>query len=308
MRGSITGQINFIWSQLDGIGESKASARAESEVSSLSGDKAVSDKVHSYEYKDEVLRTAKNLAEFARENFGVKDYEQIDGEIVKAFIEDKIEEGVKESTLENYISHLAKIEIALEKIADQLGHEYRAFTREDLVEARESVKESAEKTEYENRAYENSNALISNLEGKEYIAARLQLEYGLRVSEAARISERQLSGNTLTFCGKGGKEQVKELDRDLAEAIKSNMENGRFTVDQNHYRESLKESARIEGEKYSGSHGLRYNFAQNEYVSRLDEKIEAGMTHDEAHHAALAEVSFEMGHNREEITLHYLGR
>lgn len=308
MRGSVAGQVSYIWEQIDGIGESKVDARADSDVTSLKDDRAVSDKVHSYEYKDEVLRTAEDLGNFARENFGEKNYEKIDGDIVQAYIDAKIADGVTQGTLSNYISHLAKVETALIKIAEISKHEYTAFTREDLREARENIKENAGKTDYVNRAYASPGAVISNLERGEHLAGRLQLEHGLRVSEATRIGERQLNGNTLTYIGKGGKEQSKELSPSLANSIRSNMENGRFSVDQNHYRESLRESSRVEGDKYSGSHGLRYNYAQNEYVSRLDAKIEGGMKPDEAHREALAEVSKEMGHNREEITEHYLGR
>jgi integrase len=257
MRGSVNSQVGHIWNQIDGIGQSKASSRADSDLKSLGDNKSVSDKVHSFAYKDEVMRTAQDLGNFARENFGEKNYEKIDGEIVLKWIEGKVAEGVSQGTLSNYVSHLAKVEIALEKIAQNAGRERTGFSRDDLREARDFAKENAIAKDYINRAYEAPGAIISNLEGKDYVAGRLQLEYGLRVAEATRISESQINGNVLTFSGKGGIEQTKELPIDLIREIRENMENGRFFVDQNHFRMEIKESARIEGEKYNGSHGLR---------------------------------------------------
>ncbi len=307
MRGSITGQLNYIWKQIDGIGESKALHREQSELKSVDGTHPVSNKVHSYEYKDEIFKTGKQLGQFAREQFGIKDFEKIDGRVIESFIEQKIADGVSKGTLDNYISHLAKIQVGLEKIAQEHAKEYQAFTKEDLAVAKEIVKDLATKSEHVNRAYENPRALISNLEGKEYIAARLQLEYGLRVTEATHIKENQLHGNTLTFQGKGGYEQVKELSPTLANAIRENMQDGVFKVDQNSYREALKDAARIEGENYTGTHGLRYNFAQETFVNRFEENLARGMDYDQAEREALKYTSEELGHHREEITHHYLG-
>ena len=307
MRGSINSQLGFIWKQIDGIGKPKAQTREQSDLKSIDGARPVSDKVHSYEYKDEIFKTGRQLGEFAREQFGIKDFEKIDGRIIEAFIEQKIADGVSKGTLDNYISHLAKIQVGLEKIAQEHAKEYQAFTKKDLAVAKEIVKDLATKSEHVNRAYENPRALISNLEGKEYIAAKLQLEYGLRVTEATHIKESQLQGNTLTFQGKGGYEQVKELTPELANAIRENMQDGVFKVDQNAYREALKESARIEGENYTGTHGLRYNFAQETFVNRFESNLQNGMGIEEAEREALRYTSEELGHHREEITKHYLG-
>lgn len=308
MRGSITGQLNYIWKQIDGIGESKARTREQSDLKSVDGARPVSYKVHSYEYKDEIFKTGRQLGEFAKEHFGIKDFEKIDGRVIESFIEQKIADGVSKGTLDNYISHLAKIQVGLEKIAQEHGKEYQAFTKDDLAAAKETIKDLAVQKEYVNRAYENPRAVISYLEGKEYIAAKLQLEYGLRVTEATHIKENQLQGNTLIFQGKGGYEQVKELSPAIANAIRENMQDGVFKVNQNSYREALKEAARIEGEKYTGTHGLRYNFAQETFVKRFEENVSRGMNYEQAEREALKYTSEELGHHREEITHHYLGK
>ena len=306
MRGSINSQLGYIWKQIDGIGISKREARNNSNLKSVDGNRQVSGLVHSFEYKDEIFKTGRQLGEFARENFGIRDFEKIDGRVVESFIEHKISEGVSKGTLDNYISHLSKIQIGLEKIASQHGKEYRAFTKEDLASVKEIVKDLTP-NQHVNRAYNNPNALISNLSGKEFVAAKLQLDYGLRITEATFIKENQLEGNTLTFQGKGGYILQKELSPELANQIRSYMENGVFKVDQNHFRESLKDACRIEGEKYTGAHGLRYNFAQNTFIERFENNLSKGMSVEEAEREALKYTSEEMGHHREEITKHYLG-
>ena len=306
MRGSIKGQVNYILEQINGIGVSKREARNNSNLKSVDGNRQVSGLVHSYEYRDEIFKTGRQLGEFARENFGIKDFEKIDGRVVESFIEHKISEGVSKGTLDNYISHLSKIQIGLEKIASKHGKEYRAFTKEDLASVKEIVRDLTP-NQHINRAYNNPNALISNLSGKEFVAAKLQLDYGLRITEATFIKENQLEGNTLTFQGKGGYILQKELSPELANQIRSYMENGVFKVDQNHFRESLKDACRIEGEKYTGAHGLRYNFAQNTFIERFENNLSKGMSIEEAEREALKYTSEEMGHHREEITKHYLG-
>jgi integrase len=306
LRGSIKGQLNYIWKHIDGIGISKKEARGNSNLKSVDGNRQVSGLVHSYEYKDEIFKTGRQLGEFARENFGIKDFEKIDGRVIESFIEHKISEGVSKGTLDNYISHLSKIQVGLEKIANEHGKEYRAFTKEDLASVKEIVRDLTP-NQHVNRAYNNPNALISNLSGKEFVAAKLQLDYGLRITEATFIKENQLDGNTLTFQGKGGYILQKELSPELANQIRSYMDNGVFKVDQNHFRESLKEACRIEGEEYTGAHGLRYNFAQNTFIERFENNLSKGMSVDEAEREALKYTSEEMGHHREEITKHYLG-
>jgi hypothetical protein len=70
--------------------------------------------------------------------------------------------------------------------------------------------------------------------------------------------------------------------------------------DKNDYREAIKEAAEKTEQDYTGSHGLRWNFA----VERMEELQGTGMTYEER----LQEVSWEMGHERADITLHYLSR
>jgi len=64
--------------------------------------------------------------------------------------------------------------------------------------------------------------------------------------------------------------------------------------------EDLKEASLLSGQVYQGSHGFRYNFAQEKYEQLLSDGF--------GHWEALKEVSELMGHHRPEITMHYLGK
>ena len=70
--------------------------------------------------------------------------------------------------------------------------------------------------------------------------------------------------------------------------------------DKNEYREILKDAAEKTEQDYTGSHGLRWNFA----VDRMEELQGTDMTYEER----LQVVSWEMGHERADITEHYLAR
>lgn len=305
MRGNLDYQIAQIWKKIDGIGTSKAVFRSESSHKNVNDTLPVSDKVHSFEYKDEVLRTARDLGRFAFK-YGVKDLSKISYEIVDKWFLAKTDRDVSRDTLRNYLSHIVKIQIALEAIAADEHAKYVGYTKEELASIHAMLK-SLNKNGYINRAYSNPGAIVSNLEENEYYVGLLQYQYGLRVTEAAHIKCSQIQGSILTIQGKGGYFQQKKLSVELADAIKERMIDDVFKINQNSYRKNLEESARIEGETYHGTHGLRYNYAQNIYFNHYNENVESGMTYIDAHKTALKQTSEEIGHHRAEITMHYLG-
>lgn len=305
MRGNLDYQIAQIWKKIDGIGTSKAVFRSASSHKNVNDTLPVSDKVHSFEYKDEVLRTARDIGRFAIK-YGMKDLSKISYEIVDKWFLEKIDRDVSRDTLRNYLSHIVKIQIALEAIASDEQVAYIGYTKEELSSIHLTLK-SLNKNGYINRAYSNPGAVVSNLVENEYYVGLLQYRYGLRVTEAAHIKFSQINQHTLTVQGKGGYFQNKELTPELSDAIIERMVEGVFKINQNSYRKNLEESARIEGETYHGTHGLRYNYAQNLYIKHYDKNVESAITYIEAHKIALKQTSEEIGHHRAEITMHYLG-
>jgi integrase len=143
----------------------------------------------------------------------------------------------------------------------------------------------------------------------------VQHESGARIREAALIRESQLLGTRMddvtgkmmgriflpSVSTKGGR--TREISVSLA-TYKNLCEilqlKGECKIDHDQYRRSLKKAAEVTAQRYTGSHGLRFNFAQR----RLAECRASGM----GEVAALHRVAVEMGHSRPGITLSYTGR
>lgn len=311
MRGSITYQTHTVWKKIDGIGTSKREQRQESPLLSLDGKRKVSNKVHSFQYKQEVLRTLKDIAVFARDAFGIKDPELLSAQIIHAWLLKKIDDGISRSTFKNYVAHLGKVLYALQQITEDKNHDkissHQTCTQEELYAIRQEMFQTLPKNTHHNRAYANPKELVAHLTGKHHVVGRLQLEHGFRITEAAHIKASQLDQNTLTFQGKGGYIQEKELSVELVQNLKTNMEQGLFEVSHNNYRKALQKAAAITGQEYHGSHGLRYNFAQNSYYEELKSNLVHGEEIKPAERSAKLSTSEKMGHHREKITGHYLG-
>lgn len=307
MRGPIKYQVSQVWSKLDGIGKSKAEHRKESPVKNVDNTRITSPLVHSFEYKDEIFKTAKNLFNYAHER-GVKDMTKLDAFMVENWFENKIDKEVSRDVLRNYLSHIVKIQIALETIASEEGNEYIGFTKEDLSDIHMTVK-NMEKNKYINRAYKQPGYIVGMLlDVKHNLAGNLQWKYGLRVTEATHIKSSQLDGTVLTVTGKGGYKQIKILSEEHAEDLRSLMVEGLFSVSQKAYRRALEESSITMNEKYRGTHGLRYNFSQNLFNVQFNHEHYVNKVPPlEAEKLALLYVSKELGHHRKEITNHYLG-
>jgi len=75
-------------------------------------------------------------------------------------------------------------------------------------------------------------------------------------------------------------------------------EHGRFSLDEREYQRDVEQAARASGEEPEGTHGFRWNFAQ--------ERVEELQAHKLTYEEARQEVSWEMKHERGSITDHYL--
>jgi len=298
MRGSINNQIGQLWNKVDGIGISKRDTRSNSTYRGQNGHK-VSEKVHSLNSKDEFIRISKELAGYARENFKIKDMQQINREVVSAYINNKIEDGLYRRSISSYVSVLGKIQVALFKMDKKLDVHNSLYSQKDLKDVRATVDQLAIKSEHMNRAYNNPQSFQSHMTKESQIAVELQLKYGLRVNEATLIRPSQLLGNNiLKVHGKGGYIREVRLSDKLYQKIQSTInEKGSYYQSYSIYTKDLRNATRITGEKWNSTHGLRYNYAQAklaEYRITMDYKT------------ALAKVSHDLGHHRVEITLHYL--
>ena len=191
MRGNINYQVNQLWSKVDGINISKAATRKDSNIQAQNGHK-VSDKVHSYNSKDEFINRAKELATYANDNFNVKDMQAISNEIIIKYIQEKIDNGLKYRSISTYISQLEKIQLGLSKFTKHKVEHFQLFTRDTLKKVRELAKANAVISKHKNRAFTNPEVIKNELKDYMKVSFELQLTHGLRVNEATYIKQNQL--------------------------------------------------------------------------------------------------------------------
>lgn len=303
MRGSKHYQAQTIVDNILAIGQSKKLMKTSEEYSvpHLKGGLKTSPYIHSYKSRDEVFKRCIDLFDFAQKNYGKKDLQAITGEEVKAFVQSKVDKGLKERSIATYISQLEKIRFSLSLMPknEKRGH-LELFTREDLVECK-AIAKTAQKSDHKNRAYRDPLKLIDAItDEKCKIVAEIQCKYGLRISEARKLNEKNfIDENTIKVKGKGGYEIIKTLAEDLVKRIKAIfVKEKKLLVTEKVYSEALKKASKESRQRYQGSHGLRYNYAQNEYAKLLIKGYEPLV--------AQKMVSEEMGHHRADITMHYI--
>ena len=328
MRGSIKYQVHtlFLKSGIDKIGRSRHAAK-ESVRRSL---KAFGQRpswyklgkkmgIHSTGTRDTYEAIWRQMLEHAKSQFGIRDIEKLTGDHIHSFLESKNldpENRISNQTFFNYSSACEKIETALTMYAFRTATGNSFSFTPNIESIRETAMEITLDRFLGNRAYESPKLLIDNLKNEVHrLAARIQFEGGARISEANHIGKEQLKGvfkdrysgqkkGRFEVQGKGGKIRDIQVSvrtyNDLKEVID---EKGSFDFNDRTYRNDLEKTARFIGEdpKNKGSHGLRWNFAQDRFC-----EVQLKANVNDIH--ALSIVSEEMGHIRASITEHYLGK
>ena len=154
----------------------------------------------------------------------------------------------------------------------------------------------------------------------------LQATFGLRARESMQLRPNVADKGSylaLTVGTKGGRDRVVPIDtpekRELIEKAKTfaasklaSTSDPNLTLAQakNHYYHVLR-SCGITRANGLTSHGLRHGYANDRYeqISGMPSPVRGGTAPDrETDQAARLEVAEELGHSRESITTHYLGR
>jgi len=311
MRGSMDWQSHELFKTVDNIGESKndakEAARANGAETWADVGKAIG--VFSYSTADTYRDVWQAVGEQAKAEDGVRDMTKLEQQHIEAYLQGKIDQGVSYGTFKGYASAVEKLATALNRYAEKNGidREYKF----DLKELRSDAKTELKAFEG-TRAYQDPQAAVAAMRDPDArLVASIQHEGGARVKEASHIDRAQLHGlktdrytgqtvGKIEVVGKGGKVRAVYVSvqtyKDLERAIDQG--EGRFTVPADRVRDGLKDAAVKTNQDYNGSHGLRWNYAQE----RFGELQDKGLTREEA----LIQVSNEMGHNRADITEHYL--
>jgi len=303
MKGSILYQARTIFGAIDKIGKSKHQDKEQAIANGAvtKSDIAKQTGVYSYNTKEQYINTSIELLRYAKENFNIKDASRLTNEVVNSFLESKIASGVARATFDKYASAVEKFIVGLNKFQEQ--HNLPQISI-DISQTREQAKEMLERN-IQSRAYENPQKLIENIKNDVFrTIAQAQLVGGFRISELNHMSMQNFKGGGVfeVLQGKGGLNREIELPQNvynelLKLAKQPNTSNGKFAFDMNAYRNELKKAAEKSNQAYTGSHGLRWNFAQSKY-------LELSARFGEVR--ALQMVSNLLGHSRSDITKHYL--
>lgn len=315
MRGGIGYQITEIFNKsgILQIGNSKHEAKAEAREA---GSKSWADMgktlgIFSYKTADTYKDTWHHFSNFAKAEFKLKDIEKTSAEHVQSYLESRISDGVALATIAKEAAALGKLENALNLYSAKYekGNQYnfRDGIREIIKQARQELPKADP-----HRAYESPEKVIAEIQDlKHQTAARSQLESGARIHEISLIKPHQLKGigldratdekcGVIEIQGKGGKIRELHIGITTYEKISNVIETeGKFCIDKNAYRAELRHACESIGERYSGAHGLRWTYAQ-ERMEILQAKYT--MTYEQS----LLEVSRQLGHERADITEHYL--
>jgi site-specific recombinase XerD len=318
MRGSVNYQINkiFVESGIFCPGEKKHVAKEvarRANGSNTWADLGKELRIYSYRTAEMYKNTWHEFGRWAKEHIGVKDAERYTSEHIEEYLKNRVADGVKYSTFERECAALSKFENALNMWSDKHGRHNEYSFRDKIYEVKAEAREVLDRS-LQSRAYEDPKSLIENIQNEMYrTVASIQYEGGARVNEVWQIEINDLRGMKLDphtkefmgfveVTGKGGKEREIALSIDTYKQIENILqEKGNMEFDKNDYREALKKAALESSQDYTGSHGLRWNFARDR-MEELSEKTD--MTYEEK----LQEISWEMGHERADITVHYLGK
>lgn len=310
VRGSIVFQVQSVYQTVNEIGTSKHESKADARAAGAKTWHEIGKNmgIKSFSTADAYRDVWRSALEYAKAEFGVKDIEKLSGVHLKAFLVSKVEDGVAHATLSQYAAACEKLEVALNRYAQEKDTGRQYTFSPDIKAARDEGK-NLERFEG-SRAYASPNNLVQAVQGERHnLAASIQREGGARISEANHLTKESLRGiradsqtgqtkGWVHVTGKGGKEREIGVSPGTYARIEKAVENGRFEFDKDAYRNELKSAAEKTGQDYEGSHGLRWSWAQE----RHQELQQHGFTYEQT----LSQISQEMGHERGDITEHYL--
>lgn len=232
---------------------------------------------------------------------GINNINQIKPEHVTAFIHDLCNRDYAKNTIQGYAAALNKYAVVLDKACPSKGARVESWNNA-IGACKDSIQNAIAK-DTDTRAYADPRAIIDALPDERLqICAAMQLDHGLRIADATKINANNISADDTTLRidnSKNGQTLTVQLSPAEAQKIRDLADDdGRISVKQSEYRTAIEKACISTGQAFTGTHGLRHNYAQG----RMSDLVDQGKDY----HAALQIVSDEMGHHRPDITATYL--
>lgn len=263
------------------------------------------------------------FAELRQQGYRLDTVESLRGKHIETLVMTWNERGLSASTIQNNLS-------IFRSFADWIGKAGMVQSIKHYVDS-ETLSRSSIATEDKSWSAKGIDvaAKIEQVRDKDArVALQLELQaaFGLRAREAMQLRPYIADKGTylaITVGTKGGRDRVEPIDiaekRALLERAKtfaatrsSSTSDPRMKLHQwkNHYYHVVR-ACGITRKDGMTSHGLRHQYANDRYktLSGADSPVRGGGAVDrEADRAARLIVAEELGHSREGVTTHYLGR
>lgn len=287
-------------------GESRHDAKEQNRANGAKGSHQINQGTPKSEATEDKYKSCfHNLMQYTYNEFGVKDPMQITGDHVKGFCAKLIEAGYSRNSFEGYTKAFsfygAKGGVLDQYMQVHGGARGKAWDNA-LQEARGWKSACVDKEHF--RAYKDPRGIIDNIKDERCkIAASLQAENGLRISDATHIkTENWNAAKGEGVCNsKGGQAIHFKPSPEVAKAITAEIkEKGVFKVSHAEYYQELRGAVAASGQVWESSHGLRAAFA----VANMYRCKAAGMSYQ----AALRDTGEKLGHHRpaDEVTKTYV--
>ena len=292
--------VSKLGNSINAIGTSRHEAKQELYAQGITDSHSVNQRIGitSYNSMDKFESQAKTFISYCFDNYGLKGLNQIKPAMCGAFLNEAVERGYAKNTCQNFASTLENLAVAMDKVVPMQGHCRAEEWHTVISESRATINADALEKDTEVRAYTNPAEIISHLSPVMAVVATMQVNHGLRIADATKLTD--IQGNTLiVHNSKNGQDlKIQLTDKEVAQ-IKA-VTNGtmELSVKQSAYASALQTACKAAGETWNGSHGLRHNFAQNRMAELLGNGVD--------YHKALCIVSHEMGHHRPEVVKIYL--
>ena len=233
---------------------------------------------------------------FARE--GCNDLRQIKPEHIGNFLHALVDCGYARNTVQSYAAACNKIAVILDRV-NQIDTPRTETWSKAIADCKDEIS-SCQAKDTNTRAYADPQAIVDNLPtDRMQLAGDMQLHYGLRIADATKIDGSKLDGLTLTVSSsKGGQDLRITLSPEDAQRVRDICGDNKLDLWQSDYRSALQDACAATGQEWTGSHGLRHNYAQDRIHTLVGQGVD--------YCAAKGIVSEELGHHRSEIIEVYL--